>query len=242
MGSNLLSELANGKILIDGKKKGKIEGRWLDCNKQIFITATNKLVIGPYDPLATFATGLRMNLVAQQELSNKGARFGRRDTDKIPSRPLIKGGYKKLIKGKATDGDPKEYMEEFMKRPAGTGNGENRLTDLYTDAKKYFQSITLESHHIVEKWMLGLLGKNKGDLQDRIAPCVLVSGELHRRFYSSEGTKFRNRRDLKEAEIRKFYEQELYNSPAFEDLRLIAHIIIEQAFNPTTSKKPQNIS
>src|SRR3954470_15251585 len=97
------------------------KGQWLDEDNGIFITGTNGLVIGPYDELKAFATKLRVNYSAQVALINRKAKFGRRSTDTIPVGEIKKGGFRKLIKGRAADGDPEKYNIELFKRGQGTG-------------------------------------------------------------------------------------------------------------------------
>ncbi len=239
MGDNFLSAI-----------RCKVGGEWLDPAKMIFITTNNSWIIGPYYYLSTFATNLRANKEAQQALmyrhdpENPGkelkpVKFGRRRTDEIPVDKIMKGGFRELIKGQNPDADLENLNIEVKKRSCLNGviyandniKEKYRLTDLYTAAGNYFSSITLESHHIVEKSMLKKAGKNTNDLADPMAPCVLLKGELHRRLFTPEGTIFRNNWNKKKEDIKSFY-NEFYSSPEFSDLKEIAELIINRAFHP----------
>jgi hypothetical protein len=230
-------------------------GEWLDQDKEIFISGTNSLVIGPYDYLRTFATNLRVNAEGQNALLNRShpgnpnrkspVRFGKRSTDVIPTGDIMKGGYKKLIKGKeASQMQLEELNKKLAERKVIIGVNtisedvaeKYRLTDIFTEASDYFSSITLESHHIVEKSVLGAINKNINELENWRAPCVLIMGELHRRFYSPTGTKFRADGKFGETELRDFYKK-LYNNLEFADLDKIAGIIIDEAFPAKTPNK-----
>jgi hypothetical protein len=60
-------------------------------------------------------------------------------------------------------------------------NTDERRSDLkeYAQFKEFYSKKTLEAHHIVEKSILGKLELNDGEVDDAVAPCVLVVAELH---------------------------------------------------------------
>ncbi len=180
-------------------------GTWLDNRKSIFITGNSNLVIGPYVYLTTYATNLWHDHTAQKVLREKQVKLGLRATDVIVDtthlsdkeidaiRQSTKQGFRKETGYAVTSDDQlkilKESFEHLRKDSNNTFN--ERITDVYQAAQNYFASITLESHHIVEKSMLKQIGKNVKDFDDDIAPCVLLKGELHRRLLTPEGSAFR---------------------------------------------------
>src|SRR5215218_10023038 len=90
----------------------KTDGDFIDLAKGIFITGTNNLVFGPYDSLRNYATGLWMNKAAQEALMDRDARFGRRDSDVIPTEKIRAGGFREAIKGKEVTTDQLKKLEK----------------------------------------------------------------------------------------------------------------------------------
>ena len=214
--------------------KSKTSGEWLDQKKGIFITNGNNLLIGPYGSLKSYAANLWFDGNERTILRQLHVRFGRREFDTIPSEKLIEGGFRKLIKGrKITRYEIEKLMKEYASQRKTLSDSdlefEARITDLFKEASSYFSGITLESHHIVEKSMLGDMKKNTGDLNDAVAPCVLIKGELHRRLFTPEGSTIRNGGELFEKKLREFY-SDLYRSPEFSDMTIAAKVILDNVF------------
>ncbi len=213
--------------------KSKTRGEWILPSERIFLTSTSKLIIGPYKNLAEYSSALRANKPQQSLLSNLEAKFGRRGTDSIPQGPNTKGGFRSKIKNRQLTPEQMMALMNQHQRERYDFNRipgfRPRLTDEYAEAASYFNSITLESHHIIEKSMITSLNKSAGDLNDTIAPCVLITGELHRRLFTPVGKQFRDGGQLGKKDLLDFYAN-LYSSPDFLDLRIAVQAIIDCAF------------
>lgn len=213
--------------------KAETQGEWIVQDDSIFITSNSKLIIGPYRKLCDYATSLRQDRKQQKLLSNLDAKFGRRATDSIPVGAIVKGGFRSKIKNrKLTPSQIQTLMNRHYKERYDFNRVPGfipRITDEYTEAAAYFQSITLESHHIVEKSMIAALKKSNGDLANDAAPAVLVKGELHRRMYTPDAKEFRDEGNFNLESMLNFYGK-LYESPEFDDLKKFAKIILNTAF------------
>jgi hypothetical protein len=184
-------------------------------------------VIGPYDGLTALARDLRVDATARASFHN--ACFGRRHTDLPPTGAQPSGGFRK----------PMETATPHAVNPALIGqrlvdpNPTPRRSDLYDVFADFYSKKTLEAHHIVEKSILGDLGRNKGDLKNDIAPCVLVMAELHQQIYTPEVAQFRasftpGMSSVAQATLLTTIYTNLYASPQMAPLLEIAKIIIGQ--------------
>ncbi len=203
------------------------------------ITKHNRWLIGPYLELKAFATALRYDRVAIDYLRAQQVIFGRREKDIPPTGISLIRSFRSKINFSKPEEDQGSLKDRYLtQRDYDRFSMANRdqplfrarLTDQYTLAKDYYQVITLESHHIVEKSILHQLGVDQGALSPEKAPCVLVAGELHRRFFTPEFSDFRNRLDKRLDEAREKLHQkyhELYQDIRMKDLESIAHTIIE---------------
>ena len=213
--------------------KAKTRGEWILQEDSIFITDDSRFIIGPYRKLTDYSTALRSNRNQQNLLANLNVKFGRRNTDAIPKGTIIKGGFRSKIKNRKLTPSQLSLLihqhhrerYDFNRIPGFIP----RITDEYREAAAYFQSITLESHHIVEKSLINALNRAKGDLADDFAPCVLVTGELHRRMFTPVGKNFRDTSILSKPAMLEFYGK-LYASPEFNDLKIATQLILDATF------------
>jgi hypothetical protein len=181
------------------KVKGKNNATsWLDD--------TNWLV-GEYQHLAQFASGLRENQDLQDFMSEHRIRIGLRKSDVAPTGKQEKG-YGPLVEipgGKTDHSSDRQNpvsrpLTDFadgrlnpVPQPAGAASGYRR-TDHEANVKKYWESQTPQSHHIVEFNNLEkLCGSRKkeddgrwaqGEMDYQQLPAVLLAAEFHQRYIS----------------------------------------------------------
>jgi hypothetical protein len=184
-------------------------------------------VIGPYEDLTRLARDLRVDATAQASFGQ--ACFGRRYTDLPPTGPQPSGGFRKAIESTV----PHPIKPALINARQVDPNPTPRRSDLYDAFADFYSKKTLEAHHIVEKSILGRLGRNKGDLCDERAPCVLVVAELHQQLYTPDVSKFRasfsgGMSSQEHAALLTTIYTDLYASPQMADLLAIANIIIGQ--------------
>lgn len=186
-------------------------------------------VVGTYDALRGLAPKLRDDSTLWQPFANHHARVGRRHDDAHPTKPRVHTRFRALLATTPAIPDSAAEMAERARR-TGPNSGERRITDVHVPAALYFADGTLEAHHIVEKSILGELGLNNGDLDNAEAPCVLVSPELHRRFFTPVVSPARSKFSkgmapaLRTTELDAVYNA-LYSHAAFGDLKKIVGII-----------------
>jgi hypothetical protein len=197
-----------------------------------YVTSGFGWIIGPYDELCDVAHEIAPGTAAWGLFKSAGAKLGRRGTD-LP--PFVVGhlpGFRKKIIGVAPTPVPQSVRDQRAdpaQRMIGT-----RGRDQFQAMDAYYLQKGLESHHIVEKSILGKLGVNKGELADVCAPCVLVMAELHRRMYtpgvgsardaytsSMTGTAAATQLDTLFGG--------LYQDPSMAELKAIATVIIAEA-------------
>jgi len=184
-------------------------------------------VIGPYEGLKKLARDLRVDASARASFSQ--ACFGRRHTDLPPTGPQPSGGFRRAMESAV----PHPINPALINKRQLDPNPAPRRSDLYDVFADFYSSKTLEAHHIVEKSILGDLGRNKGDLRNDIAPCVLVVAELHQQIYTPEVSKFRasfspGMSSHAQAALLTTIYTDLYASTQMADLLAIANIIIGQ--------------
>jgi hypothetical protein len=212
-------------------------------------------VVGPYSNLTLLAQHLRREAKELAPRKNEQASkvhnqdwslacFGRRDTDRPPTGSHPDGGFRKDLEKKRKAGLVPDHPTnpKLVEIRQIDPNTNVRRTDrkVYEKFEEFYSKKTLEAHHIVEKSILGTLKLNKGQLEDPLAPCVLVVSELHQQMYTRE---VRKKRDLfhfgmssdKQTEtLTEIYEgtkveKGLYDTHHMGDLLEIAKIIIKEA-------------
>jgi hypothetical protein len=197
-------------------------------------------VIGRYCDLKGIAPVLRTDEELRKAFSELSARFGQRQTDLPPA------GERVTRIGPL--GDPRFTIAELKRRhgskrsqPGASQPFAARVTDLHPEHERFWESRTVEVHHIVEKSILETLGVNTGDLDNNLAPCVLAVAEIHQRLYTAKmagerGT-FSRQMSASAASnaLTKIYEV-LYSGPVMAELNAIAKIIIAEARRMLTAK------
>jgi hypothetical protein len=196
-------------------------------------------VIGPYEGLKKLARDLRVDPSARARFST--ACYGRRHTDLPPTGAQPSGGFRQAME----TATPHVVNPALIAQRASPAEATPRRSDLYDVFADFYGAKTLEAHHIVEKSILGDLKRNRGDLSNDIAPCVLVVAELHQQIYTPEVSQFRasftpGMSSAPQAKLlRKIYGGRedaaalaappgLYAAPQMADLWGIAKIIIDQ--------------
>ena len=205
---------------------------WLTKTAGVFITPSGAeprhWVIGPYERLRALARELRVDATLRKAFGS--ACFGQRHNDLPPSGAQPSGGFRKVI----ASATPNPLDTALIGMRQGVNPLQTpRRTDQFDVFADFYSKKTLEAHHVVEKSILGELGRNRGDLRDDIAPCVLVVAELHQQMYTPEVSRFRasftkgmtggDQADLLESIYR-----DLYGSAPMADLLAIARLIIGQ--------------
>jgi hypothetical protein len=184
-------------------------------------------VIGPYDGLRVLARDLRTDATTRAAFHN--ACYGRRETDVAPTGPQPAGGFRKPM----ATAIPHPVNPALIAQRVVDPNPTPRRSDLYDVFAEFYSKKTLEAHHIVEKSILGDLGRNKGDLRNDIAPCVLAMAELHQQVYTPAVAGFRasftpGMSSAAQATLLTTIYTSLYASTQMADLLEIAKIIIAQ--------------
>jgi hypothetical protein len=196
-------------------------------------------VIGPYQGLKKLARDLRVDPSARARFG--AACYGRRQTDLPPTGAPPSGGFRRAMETAI----PHAVNQALIAQRADPADPAPRRSDLYDVFAAFYAAKTLEAHHIVEKSILAALKRNRGDLGDEIAPCVLVTAELHQQIYTPEVSQFRASfmPGMSSAEqgrlLRRIYGGRedaaapavppgLYAPPQMADLWGIARIIIDQ--------------
>lgn len=185
-------------------------------------------VIGPYEELTYLARELRKDATALTAFSN--ACFGRRHDDLPPTGPQPKGGFREPMKtAKPNPADLSLIARRQGADPAQTQRRSDRF-DVFGD---FYAMKTLEAHHIIEKSILAEIGRNKGDLKNNVAPCVLVAAELHQQIYTPVVSRFRasfssGMSNGAQADLLDSIYKDLYASVQMADLLQIAKVITGQ--------------
>lgn len=187
-------------------------------------------VIGSYKTLRELAPALRTDAALWGKYGAFDARLGRRDSDRSPLGVRTHKSFRSAIEG--VPANKMGHAEKTGIAHRADGNATRRITEQWDAAADYFDDATLEAHHIVEKSILGVIGKNNGDLDNAQAPCVLIAAELHRRLYTSEVAGSRDKfspsmgAGKARTQLTTIY-NDLYSDPKMGDLKAIADIIIK---------------
>lgn len=212
--------------------QAKAPGVYPDPNLNAYVTTAFGWIIGPYDELCDVAHEIAPGTAMWAKFRAAGAKLGRRGTD-LP--PFVVGhlpGFRKKIAGKAPAVVPQPVRDQRAdpaQRMVGT-----RGRDEFKEMDAYYLQKGLESHHIVEKSILGRLGVNTGELADICAPCVLVMAELHRRMYtpgvgSARDDYISGMTGTSAATKLGTLFGSLYQDPTMADLKAVATVIIGEA-------------
>jgi hypothetical protein len=113
---------------------------------------------------------------------------------------------------------------------------DRRFVKAYAAANNFYDNKTLEVHHIVEdniiqKIVEAMINKELDEESSRRlhsqAPAVLVSAELHQRYFSKRLEDFRKQDSFTKKQLRDTYNK-LYILPKMGDLKKIANDIIKK--------------
>ena len=202
---------------------------------------TRRWVIGRFCDLKGIAPVLRTDEELREAFSELSTRFGQRETD------LPRAGERVTRIGPL--GDPRFTVAELKRRharkrrlPGTLQPFAARITDIHPEHERFWESRTLEVHHIVEKSMLGALGVNTGQLENNVAPCVLAVAEMHQRLYTAEMASkrgdFSRQMSASAASnlLTKMYDY-LYAEPVMIQLNAIAKIIIGEVRHMLSTRR-----
>ena len=148
-------------------------------------------LIGPYKNLTPLATDLRDDAELRQFLSANRVRLGLRDTDVPPADLERQARYGTTVQGANCNQDFAAARVQPLAPPVQglTPPPVNRRTDREENVKRFWDSQTPQSHHIVEFNNLETLGVSHkigvAEMDYLQLPAVLLSAEFHQRYISS---------------------------------------------------------
>jgi hypothetical protein len=156
-------------------------------------------LIGPYDSLTRLATTLRTDPDLRAEIADRGVRFGAREGDVTWKDDVFGRELQKRIgpRNNPAQSDYTGWRTETLHQPLIAAPPACRQSDQYDNVKSFWETQTLQSHHLVEHATLKRLGVSRDDMDDDFhhnkLPCVLLVGELHQRYVTAF---LREQRDL----------------------------------------------
>jgi hypothetical protein len=194
-------------------------------------------LVGPYEDLTKFATGLRREILLRDFLSANRIRIGLRDTDIPPTNIKRQKGYGAFIQGKNRD---KDFTAARLNPTAQPVHMEktapvNRKSDREENVKGFWESRTPESHHIVEFNNLKKLGvshKRGNEEMDYLQlPAVLLAAEFHQLYISAilKPTQKLERNRLRSEIVSTYRQFYLRRGKLFKPLWAVSKVILEQA-------------
>jgi hypothetical protein len=159
----------------------------------LFTTSLNGTgwLVGPYKYLTPLATELRGSSELGELLAAKRVRLGLRDTDVPPTDLERQPRYGASIPGANLDQDFTSARVNPLAPPVKgtTPPPVNRKTDRQENVKRFWDSQTPQSHHIVEFNNLETLGVSRqvgiAEMDYQQLPAVLLAAEFHQRYLSA---------------------------------------------------------
>jgi hypothetical protein len=148
-------------------------------------------MVGQYKDQTRLATELRSNDVVQDFLADQRVRLGLRATDLPPIDQERQKRYGSAITGADA---AKSFVSQRLNPvsvPVQPGQPApiNRRTDREENVRRFWESQTPQSHHIVEFNHLRDIGISKeigiGPMDHAQLPCILLAAEFHQRYISS---------------------------------------------------------
>jgi hypothetical protein len=148
-------------------------------------------LIGPYKYLTTLATDLRDNAGLREFLADCRVRLGLRDSDVPPADLERQKRYGATTLGANYNQDFTPARVNPLAPPVSSSAPPpvNRKTDREENVKRFWDSQTPQSHHIVEFNNLETLGKSRKigvtEMDYLNLPAVLLAAEFHQRYISA---------------------------------------------------------
>jgi hypothetical protein len=162
-------------ILVTSATEGN-EWRWL---------------IGPYYSLTAVATALRINPDLRAELADREVRFGMRDDDVSWEDDTMGRSLQPRI-GPRVERPADDYLSHRVKGthlPLTTLAPACRQADRFQNVETFWETQTLQSHHIVEYSTLVRVGVSRPEVHNEfhrdLLPCVLLVAELHQLYVTA---------------------------------------------------------
>jgi len=143
-------------------------------------------LIGQYNTLAALATDLRNDAGLRELLTHYGVRLGLRRTDVPPANIEPQKSFGPLVQGANYDQDFTKMREKRLALPIRdtSPTPPNRRDDREENVKRYWESLTPQSHHIVEFKNLETLGVSHrpglGKMDYDQLPAMLLAAEFHK--------------------------------------------------------------
>jgi hypothetical protein len=191
-------------------------------------------LVGRYKDQTTFATDLRHSGPLQRFVTENRIRLGLRSTDLPPFNVERQERY-----GGTVAGANAPHVEERLRtlaRPIRRGTPpDNRLSDQKENVRRFWETQTPQSHHIVEFNHLrdiGVSGEDGfGAMDHGQLPCVLLAAEFHQRYFSSllKQTHGWNQTQLRDGLNQIYSSLYLSNGLLFQPLWSISKIILVAA-------------
>ncbi len=194
-------------------------------------------LIGPYKSMTPLATALRSDAELREFLSVKRVRLGLRDTDVPPANIERQVRYGSTVQGANPNQDftaarvnPLALPVRDLTPPSG-----NRRTDREENVKRFWDSQTPQSHHIVEFNNLETLGVSHeiglAEMDYQQLPAVLLAAEFHQRYISAilKPAQHWGKAKLQPDMVALYRGLYLGRGPLFEPLWRISQVILKHA-------------
>jgi hypothetical protein len=205
----------------------------------LFKTSLNDTgwLIGPYKNMISLATDLRGDPALREFLSAHRVRLGLRDTDVPPAGIDRQIRYGSTIQGANSGQDFTAERVNPLAPPVGGSapTPVNRKTDREENVKRFWDSQTPQSHHIVEFNNLETLGKSRRigvtEMDYLNLPAVLLAAEFHQRYISAilKPAQHWGKGKLQSNVIDLYHRLYQGRGPIFDPLWQVSKVILRQA-------------
>ena len=194
-------------------------------------------LVGPYKHMVRLATDLRHDEALRDFLSANQVRLGLRNSDVPPANIKRQTCYGPSVRGEGHDKDFTAARLNPIAQPVRPHNSPsvNRKTDREENVKSFWDSLTPQSHHIVEFNNLEALGVSRKvgneDMDYLQLPAVLLAAEFHQRYISAilKPTHHWKKGKLLSKIVTVYRSLYLGRSQLFEPMWKISKVILEEA-------------
>jgi hypothetical protein len=200
---------------------------------------TNWLV-GPYKSMTPLATRLRDDPELRDLLWDNRVRLGLRKTDAPPADIDPQKRYGPTVRGTSYNQNFVQARVNPVATPVQvlTPAPVNRRTDREANVKGFWDSLTPQSHHIVEFNNLETLGVSHengiGEMDYDNLPAVLLAAEFHQRYISAvlKPAQHWGKAALQTGMVTLYRDLYQKRSPLFEPLWRVSKVILTEARLP----------
>jgi len=194
-------------------------------------------LVGPYKDMTRLATDLRRDEALRDFLSLNQVRLGLRNSDVPPVDIERKKRYGLSVRGENHNKDFTVARLNPIAQPVREQSppSANRKTDREENVKRFWDSLTPQSHHIVEFNNLETMGVSREvgneDMDYLQLPAVLSAAEFHKRYISAilKPAHKWEKRKLQSEIVTVYRSLYLRRSQLFEPMWKISKVILEEA-------------